>query len=294
VKYAFIARHRDEYPVRLMCRVFELAPSGYYAWRKGCSPTAHALADERLMLNIRVAHRASGGKYGSPRIHRELRDEGIRVGKKRVARLMRESGLVGRARRRWVRTTDSNHAYPIAPNLLNRQFTVRGPGALTQLNRVWVSDITYIPTSEGWLYLAVVLDLASRRVIGWSMREQLDAQLSISALHMAIERRQPRAGLIHHSDRGVQYACSEYRAALAAHGIEASMSRIGDCWDNAVAESFFATLELELIADSRWRTRAAARNTILWFIEAWYNSKRRHSTLDYVNPVEYERRLLAA
>jgi transposase InsO family protein len=271
-----------------MCRVLEVAPAGYYAWRTHTSPTAHAIADERLLLNIRVAYRASAGTYGAPRIQRELRDEGIRVGKKRVARLMQADDLVGRAPRRWVRTTDSKHGYPIAPNHLDRQFDVTG----MRLNQVWVSDITYVPTGEGWLYLAVVLDLASRRVIGWAMRERLDAGLALSALAMALRARRPAAGLIHHSDRGVQYACTAYRALLAAHGIEASMSRRGDCWDNAVAESFFATVEWELIARHRWATRVEARRALFQYIETWYNRRRRHSTLGYQSPAAYEREVL--
>jgi putative transposase len=272
-----------------MCRVLEVWPAGYYAWRKR-SPSAHAVADERLMLNIRVAYRASGGTYGAPRVHRDLRDDGLNVGKKRVARLMRDDGLVGRPPRHWVRTTDSNHAYPIAPNLLERRFDVNGMA----LNRVWVSDITYVPTRAGWLYLAVVLDLASRRVVGWAMRETLDAELALSALRMAVAARRPERGLIHHSDRGVQYACGEYRALLATHRFHASMSRTGDCWDNAVAESFFATLELELIVRSDWATPDEARRAIFHFIETWYNRKRRHSTLDYISPAHYEQRLVTA
>jgi transposase InsO family protein len=271
-----------------MCRVLEVSPTGYYAWRTR-SPSARAIADERLLLNVRIAYRASDGAYGAPRIHRDLRDEGLRVGKKRVARLMRGNGLVGRAPQcRWVRTTDSNHAYPIAPNLLNRQFSVHDENGVAVLDRIWVSDITYIPTGAGWLYLAVVLDLASRRVIGWAMRESLDAELALSALRMALGARRPAPGLIHHSDRGVQYACGEYRGVLDAHGMRASMSRKGDCWDNAVAESFFSTLELELIARRDWHTHDEARPAIFAFIETWYNRKRRHSTLDYVSPAEYE------
>ena len=267
-----------------MCRVLELAPAGYYAWCKRSSPSLRTIADERLLLNIRVSHQASDGTYGSPRVLRDLRADGLRVGRNRVARLMKRDGLKGRARRKWTRTTDSNHAYPIAPNMLNRQFD---PNGLT-LNRVWVSDITYIPTGEGWLYLAIVLDLASRRVVGWAMRPTLEAELALTALRMAIARRQPAPGLIHHSDRGVQYACTEYRDLLAARGMQASMSRRGDCYDNAVAESFFATLELELIARRRWRTRDDASHAIFEFIEAWYNARRRHSTLNYLSPTQYE------
>jgi len=291
VKYACITRHRGEYPVRLMCRVLEVGHAGYYAWRHR-APSAHAIADERLLLNVRVAYRVSDGTYGAPRVHRELRAEGIRVGKKRVARLMHEHGLVGCGPRRLgVHTTDSNHAHPIAPNLLARQFGVSTAHGVRAVNQVWVSDITYVPTRAGWVYLAVVLDLASRRVVGWAMRETLAAELALSALHMALAARQPPPGLIHHSDRGVQYACGEYRATLDAHGIQASMSRRGDCWDNAVAESFFATLEAELIARSDWDTRSEARQAIFGYIETWYNQKRRHSTLGYVSPARYEMQL---
>jgi putative transposase len=273
-----------------MCRVLELAPAGYYAWGKRSSACARAIADERLLLNIRASHRASGGTYGAPRVQRDLREVGLRVGKKRVARLMQRERLVGRRPRRFVRTTDSNHSHPIAPNLLQRRFDVNG----LAINRVWVSDITYVPTHEGWLYLAVVLDLASRRVVGWAMRDSLEAELAVSALQMALAARQPASGLIHHSDRGVQYACNAYRDLLAAHGIQASMSRRGDCWDNAVAESFFATVELELIARDTWRTREQARQAIFCYIETWYNRKRRHSTLHYLSPLQHEEQLRMA
>jgi putative transposase len=289
VRYACIARHRSEYPVRLMCHVLEVSPSGFYLWRTR-APSARAIADERLMLNVRVAHQQSGGTYGAPRIHRELRDEGIRVGQKRVARLMRQQGLRGRMAKRWaIRTTDSRHAYPIAPNLLQRQFDVTGV-----VNRVWVSDLTYVPTREGWLYLATVLDLGSRRCVGWAMSETLESDLALRALTMALGARRPRPGLLHHSDRGIQYACDAYRALLAAHGVVASMSHKGDCWDNAVAESFFATLELELIVKCNWRTRDEARRAIFHFIETWYNRIRRHSSLDYLSPAQYEAQLEAA
>ena len=270
-----------------MCRVLDVAPAGYYAWCKRSSPCARAIADERLVLNIRVSFAASDGTYGAPRVLRDLYDDGLRVGQKRVARLMRREALVGRQPRAFVRTTDSNHTHPIAPNLLQRQFDVNG----MTIDRVWVSDITHVPTHQGWLYLAVVLDLASRRVIGWAMRDSLEAELALSALRMALAARRPEPGLIHHSDRGVQYACNAYRELLATHHIQASMSRTGDCWDNAVAESFFATLELELIARRTWRTHEDARHAIFGFIETWYNRKRRHSTLDYVSPVQYEHQL---
>ena len=270
-----------------MCRVLAVAPAGYYAWRQRVSPCARQLADERLLLNIRLSYQASDGTYGAPRVLRDLRDDGVRIGQKRVARLMRQDGLVGRRRRPRCWTTDSAHAYPLAPNRLARRFDVNG----IALNRVWVSDITYVPTREGWLYLAVVLDVASRRVVGWAMRPTLEAELALRALRMALDARCPAPGLIHHSDRGVQYACTAYRELLAAHQIEASMSRAGDCWDNAVAESFFATLELELIDRSTWATHADARHAIFGFIQTWYNRKRRHSTLQYLSPMQYEQQL---
>lgn len=290
MRYACIARHVDEFDVRLMCPLLEVSPSGYYAWCKR-PPSERAIADERLLLNIRIAHAKSDGDYGAPRVQRELKEDGLHVGTKRVARIMRQDGLKGRApRRRRPRTTDSAHDHPIAPNLLARQFDVNGVG----LNRVWVSDITYVPTQQGWLYLAAVLDLASRRCVGWAMRDTLDAELAISALEMAITTRRPAPGLVHHSDRGSQYACTDYRAMLDRHAMQASMSRKGNCWDNAVAESFFATLELELIMKHRWATRDDARRAIFRFIEGWYNRERRHSTLDYVSPAQYEEQLCTA
>jgi putative transposase len=285
VKYACIARHQGEYPVRLMCRVLEVSPAGFYVWRSR-APSARARSDAHVLLHVRDAYRASARTYGAPRIHQDLQHAGLCVGKKRVARLMRTDGLVARApQRAWVHTTDSTHAYPIAPNLLDRQF------AVPAVDRVWVSDLTYVPTRAGWLYLAVVIDLASRRVVGWAMRDDLAAELALSALRMALEARRPAPGLLHHADRGVQYACGEYRELLEAHGLRASMSRRGNCWDNAVAESFFATLKLELIRGCTWSTREEARRAIFAYIETWYNRRRRHSTLDYLSPTQYEAQL---
>ena len=288
MRYACIARHRGDHPVRLMCRVLAVSAAGFYAWLTR-APSARAIADERLMLNIRVAHGRSDGTYGAPRIQRDLSADGLGVGTKRVARLLRQAGLAGApGRRRGPRTTDSAHAHPVVPNVLDRQFDV---DRVRRLDRVWVSDLTYVPTRAGWLYLAVVLDLASRRVVGWAMSPSLDAGLALGALAMAIGARRPAPGLLHHSDRGVQYAAAEYRALLTEHAMLASMSRKGDCWDNAVAESFFATLERELIARRDWRTHAEARQAIFRFIETWYNRRRRHSTLGYVSPEEYETQL---
>lgn len=294
MRYACIARHTGEYPLRLMCEAVDVSPAGYHAWRRRTTPSQRALADELLMAQVRVSFARSKETYGSPRVHADLKADGVRVGRKRVARLMREGEMRARRPKRWTRTTDSKHAEPIAPNVLARQFAVYDENGVRVLDRVWVGDITYLPTSEGWLYLAAVIDLASRRCVGWAMRETLGAELATSALRMALERRRPPTGLLFHSDRGVQYACEEFRTLLAAHRIQASMSRPGACWDNAVAESFFATLELELIARSRWRTRAEARRAVFEFIETWYNRHRRHSTLGYRSPAVYETEVLDA
>lgn len=291
MKYACIARHRDEFEVRLMCRLLEVSASGFYAAQRR-APSARAVRDQYLRLHVRTAHERSDRTYGAPRVHRELRAQGHRVARKRVARLMREDGLVvHRRRRRVVRTTDSAHAHPVAPNVLARRFAL---AEVPDVNRVWVSDVTYVPTREGWLYLAIVLDLASRRVVGWAMRDTLEADLATSALRMALAARRPEPGLLHHSDRGCHYASDDYRALLAEHRCVVSMSRKGDCWDNAVAESFFATLEFELILKHDWPTRDAARRAIFRYVETWYNCERRHSTLDYVSPAHYEKQLQAA
>jgi transposase InsO family protein len=287
VKYACIAQHRDEFTLTLMCRVLEVSASGFHRWRKR-SPTARAIANESLMAHIRVAFDRSDATYGAPRIHRELRAQGHHASPNRVARLMRQHGLRAVRPSRWVVTTDSAHAEPVAPNRLARHF------AVPELNQVWVSDITYIPTQQGWLYLAIVLDLASRRVVGWAMRSTLATELAVSALQMAIDLRRPGPGVLHHSDRGRQYAAREYQALLAAHAMIPSMSRRGDCWDNAVAESFFSTLEFELVGRRRWRTRDDARHAIFRYIETWYNRERRHSTLDYRSPADFEADLTAA
>jgi transposase InsO family protein len=270
-----------------MCRVLEVAPSGYYASLKR-PPSWHALIDELLMARVRIIHAESGATYGAPRVQRELQAEGLPASTKRVARLMREEDLVARpAKRPRVSTTNSNHDHPIAPNVLARQFDVNGVG----LNRVWVADLTYIPTREGTLYLATVLDLGSRRCVGWAMRDTMEDELTLSALRMARAARCPAVGLIHHSDRGGQYASGDYRRELEAHGMIASMSGTGDCYDNAVAESFFSTLEFELLMQNDWHTKEEARRAIFRYIEIWYNRRRRHSTLGYVSPAEYEAQL---
>jgi putative transposase len=288
VKYAAVQAHRHCFDVALMCRALGISRSGFYAARRR-EASARAREDERLRQRIGTIHHHSRRTYGSPRVQAELRVQGVRTSRKRVARLMREAGLCARTcRRRRTTTTDSRHAEPVAANLLERRFGVASHGTL---DRVWVSDLTYVPTREGWLYLAVVLDLASRRVVGWAMRSTLERSLTLDALRMALWQRRPAAGLVHHSDRGVQYAAGEYQRVLAAQGLVCSMSRKGDCWDNAVAESFFSTLEWELIGQADWHTRAEARRAIFDYIEVWYNRQRRHSSLGYRSPAEYEQHL---
>jgi transposase InsO family protein len=288
VKYACIARYRGEYPVRLMCRVLGVSRAGFYAAQRR-APSARARADQRLRLEIRAIHRATQRRYGAPKIHRELRGtRGIRCSRKRVARLMRVDGLRAKRSRRFRVTTQSTHRYPIAANQLHRRFA---PAAYTERDQVWAADLTYIPTREGWLYLAVVLDLASRRVIGWAVASRLGDELALSALRQALAYRCPLPGALHHSDRGAQYASGAYRQLLAAHGLRCSMSRAGDCWDNAVVESFFATLKTELVADADWPTRAAAHRALSLFIDVWYNHQRRHASLGFLSPVQYEREL---
>lgn len=281
MRYACIEQHRDQFSLVLMCRALQVSRSGYHAWRRRERSEKKA-AEQRLRVSIRSIHRQSKQRYGSPRVHAALQAEGVRVSRKTVERMMRADGLRAKGKRRFCITTTSDSAHPVAENLLNREFTAERP------NEVWVGDITYIPTREGWLYLAVILDLFSRRVVGWAMQETLEATLSIHALAMALWRRKPPAGLLHHSDRGVQYTCHAYQELLQQHGLRCSMSRKGDCWDNAVAESFFATLEKELIEESNWHTRAEARRAIFEFIEIWYNQQRRHSSLGYRTPAEFE------
>jgi putative transposase len=241
-------------------------------------------ADERLGVEIAAIHAESRQRYGSPRIHAELLDRGCRTGRKRVARLMRVRGLAGRRRRRFRVTTQSRHPFPVAPNVLARQFARAAP------DQAWVTDITYIPTGEGWLYLAVILDLCSRFAVGWALSERITDALTLGALDMALARRRPLSGLLHHSDRGSQYASGGYQRVLAQHGIVCSMSRRGNCWDNAVAESFFATLKIELVHDAAWTTRAAARRDLFEYLEPFYNGRRRHSALGYLSPRAFEQR----
>jgi putative transposase len=268
-----------------------VSASGFYAWcRRGLS--LRAQEDAALKVEIRAAHAASGKRYGSPRIHADLKADDQHVGRKRVARLMREEGIEGQRKRRFRVTTDSRHSHPIAANQLNRNFTAPAP------NKIWVTDITYIWTREGWIYLAAILDLFSRRVVGWSMDSRIDRALALDALGMALKTRRPEPGLLHHSDRGVQYASMDYQSQLRERGIICSMSGKGDCWDNAVAESFFSTLKAELVHRTDYVSRSQARASVFEYIEAFYNGRRRHSALGYVSPVEHEtaaaRKALAA
>lgn len=288
-KYACIAQHLGQYAITLMCRVLAVSTTGYYAAQHR-PPSARRVRDEALRVAVRTAHAASRRRYGAPRVHAELQAQGEAVSRKRIARLMREDALVARPRRRFVVTTDAAHPWPIAPNTLARGFDVATIGTP---DRVWAADITYLPTREGWAYLAVVLDLGSRRVLGWAMRATLERELALAALTMALRQRRsavtpPVPALLHHSDRGSQYASAEYRTLLATHGLSASMSRRGNCYDNAVVESFFATVQHELGAEADWATRQEAEQAVAEFIEIWYNRQRRHSSLGYRSPVQYE------
>ena len=273
-----------------MCRVLEVSRAGFYAAEHRV-PSRRAQHNEILGAVISAVHKSSRQTYGSPRVHREVRAVGLLGGRNRIARLMREAGLRARLPRRWrPQTTDSRHGYAMASNLLQRRFSVKESGGP---NRAWCGDITYVRTDEGWLYLAVLLDLGSRMVVGWAMSESLAAELSVAALRMAVARRQPKPGLLHHTDRGVQYAAAEYRELLAAHQITASMSRRANCYDNAVAESFFATLRWELLSRHHWPTHDAVRTAIFEYIEVWYNRQRRHSALGYLSPLQFEQQSLA-
>lgn len=283
MRYRFIDVEKVNYPIRLMCRVLRVSPSGYYAWQVR-KPSRHTTEDASLLVSIRAVHAKSKRRYGSPRVHRELVAQGRRASRRRVARLMRQQGLRAVGKRRFRVTTQSDHKRQIAPNLLARNFHVSRP------NRIWVGDITYLQTMEGWLYLAVVIDLYSRRVIGWQISDRITDDLTIGALQMAISRRSPRPGLIFHSDRGSQYASADHLKLLTAHGFRASMSRRGDCWDNAVAESFFATLKRELGIDCTRYPRSSVGRWLIDYIECFYNEERQHSTIDYYSPAEFERR----
>jgi putative transposase len=283
-RYRFIAAEKGQHPVALLCRVLRVSRSGFYAW-VGRTPPARARADAALMDQIAAIHRESRGTYGAPRIHAELADShGVHCGRKRVARLMRAAGLAGVCRRRTARTTRRDATAEVADDLVKRAFTTSAP------NQLWVADSTYLPTWQGFLYLAVVLDAFSRRVVGWAMADHLQTELVLDALEMALWNRRPTTAVIHHSDHGCQYTSLAFGRRCRQAGISVSMGSVGDCYDNAMAESFFATLECELIARNRWRTHTEARMAVFDFIEGFYNPRRRHSALAYLSPAEYERR----
>ena len=280
--YRFIDQHKDQWPVRWLCETLEVSTAGYYAWRQDPRSAGEQRRDA-LLVEIRAVHAQFKARYGSPRIHAELVARGHDCCVNTVAKLMREAGIAAKTARKFrCTTTDSNHDLPVAENLLGRQFDPEAP------NEVWVADITYIPTREGWLYLAAVEDLYARRVVGWAMAEHMESRLVVDALAMAVQRRWPDEGLLAHSDRGSQYASEHYQRLLAKHGITCSMSRRADCWDNAPMESFFASLKKELVHGADFATRAEARAAIFEYIEVFYNVQRRHSSLGYVSPAEYE------
>lgn len=279
MRFTFISDEKKAFPVTLMCRVLEVSRSGYYAW---CQRPAsqRAIDDKRLLVAVRKAHAGSGRRYGSPRVHRALRAGGTRVGRKRIARLMQRAGIVGRHRRRFHCTTNSNHADPIAPNLLAQDFTATAP------NQKWVADTTELTVGGGKMYLAVIIDLYARLVVGWALRNANDRDLPLAALLQAMKRRQPGPGLVHHSDRGSTYTSDAYRGMLAANDIACSMSGTGNCYDNAAMESWFATLKSEL--GEHFVSSARAEFELFDYIEVFYNQHRLHSTLDYVSPAAYE------
>jgi transposase InsO family protein len=282
VKFAFIKESLKEYPVRVCCCVLEVSRAGYYAWLRR-PQSLRRRRQEELAVKIQAVHRENRGVYGSPRIHQSLVNQGEKVCRNTVAKVMKAQQIQAKTGRKFIpRTTDSKHCQPVAENLLDRQFTAALP------DRRWTVDITYIPSDEGWLYLAGVMDLCSRKIVGWSMADHLRTDLVSEALAMAIQRRQPAAGLLHHSDRGVQYASEDYQHLLASWGMEVSMSGKGDCWDNAPMESFWGTLKSELVHREHYRTRQQARQSVFEYIEVFYNRKRLHSSLGYVSPETFE------
>jgi transposase InsO family protein len=287
MRYRVIQKHDRRYPIRLMCRALTVSPAGYYAWA-GRPESDRSVYNRTLLSAIRMIHQESRETYGSPSIWDALIKRGHRVGENRIARLMRVEGIRAKTVKKWRATTDSGHTWPVVTNTLNRQFQIEQP------NRVWAGDITYVWTTEGWLYLAVVLDLYSRIVIGWAMGHRLTVDLAERALTMAVANRKPTAGLLHHSDRGSQYAATSYQRLLGEHGITSSMSRKGNCWDNACVESFFGTLKRELVYHRYYATRDEATLDIFEYIEVFYNRRRRHSTLGYDSPAEYEARTAVA
>ena len=283
MKFRFIQGHRDRFPIRRMCRALGVSPSGYYAFM-GRPESRRVREDRRLLVEIKAIHRSSRGTYGSPRVHAHMKAQGMSHSRKRIARLMRQGDIRAKQKRKFKATTDSSHGYPVAPNLLKRKFMAQGP------NQKWVADITYIATGEGWLYLAAIMDLYSRRIVGWSMSGSISRQLALDALEMAAGRRHPGPGLLHHSDRGGQYASDEYQEKLDSYGMKCSMSRKANCWDNAAMESWFHTLKVELVNHRYYQSRRQAKADIFEYIEVFYNHRRSHSALGYRPPAEYEMR----
>ena len=281
--FRFIDEHKEQWPVCLLCETLEVSPAGYYAWRQR-PRSAGEQRHDTLLVEMRAIHAEVKARYGSPRVHAELAARGQDCCVNTVARVMQENGIAAKTARKFRCTTDSSHGLPVADNLLGRQFDPESP------NESRVADITYIPTREGWLYLAAVEDLYSRRVVGWSMADHLESRLVVDALALAVQRRLPDEGLLAHSDRGSQYASEHYQRLLGKHGITCSMSRRADCWDNAPMESFFASLKKELVHGAGFATRAEARAAIVEYIEVFYNNKRRHSALGYLSPADYERK----
>jgi len=285
VIFQFMNDHKTLFPIRTMSRVFGVSRSGYYRWLNR-PPSKRSLLNNKLRKAIQRVWESSGKNYGSPRIHRQLAAEGWQVSRQRIARLMRGMDIASRIRRKWVTTTQSNHRWPVAPNLLDRNFSPE------YLSQVWISDITYIRSETGWLYLTTVMDLGDRQILGWSLSEVMSAdQTTVAALEQALVRRRPGADLLFHSDRGVQYACEDFTKKLRKHCITQSMSRKGNCWDNAPAESFFKTLKYELDMPDRYQSCGHAKAAIFAFIEIWYNRKRLHSALDYQSPAQAEQNL---
>jgi putative transposase len=283
MRFQLIDAAKKEFPVQRLCKVLGVSPSGYFAWRG--RPASRRQRDDLVLLaHVRSSFALSNETYGSPRMTHELRDQGLRVGRRRTARLMRENGLRARQPRRFKRTTDSLHAFPVAPNLLDQDFSAERP------NEKWGADISYIWTQEGWLYLAVVIDLYARRVVGWAVSDRLHKELALAALHRALAVRRPATGLIHHSDRGSQYCSIEYQATLRKHGLLISMSGKGNCYDNFMVETFFKTLKSELVWRTRFQTRNEAREALARYIDGFYNPTRRQSALDFVSPAQFERR----
>lgn len=281
MRYRFVKEHEKQFRVAVMCRVLRVSRSGYHA-SLDRPKSEREKERKRLLLLIEDVHKKSRKTYGSPRIYRQLVKDGIACSRGRVARLMRNAGIRAKQKRKFVATTDSKHDFPVAKNILDRQFDVVAP------NKVWAADITYIPTEEGWLYLAGVLDLCTKTAVGWSMGSSLEKRLVIDALGMAYLRRRPSEGLLHHSDRGCQYASMEYRDLAEEYGMQMSMSRKGNCWDNAPMESFFGTLKKELVHHKKYRSREEARRDIFEYIEVFYNRQRLHSSLGYKSPAEFE------